>query len=65
MVNEHQGKVYEPTPFYNRKMVRGVLKSLAQNQVYGHASERMSAAFKQYQERRKNKEATNGTADSV
>ncbi|MEE3415706.1 MAG: hypothetical protein VZR53_10090 [Prevotella sp.] len=56
---------FKGEPFYNRKMARMVLKNIALGQAEGHASARMAAAFKEYQERHKNKEATNGTADSV
>lgn len=29
MVNENKNNVYEPIPFYNRKMVRAVLRNKA------------------------------------
>lgn len=65
MVNEKQGKTYEVMPIYNRKLVRTVLRNIAFYRHRGKVSQRMSEAFKQYQERMNNKEVVDGTAESV
>jgi len=46
MVNENQGAVYNPVPFYNRKMVRIILRNKAYEMGYGNVNRRMAFAFK-------------------
>ena len=46
MVNENKGKVYEPKPFYNRKLVRTILRNKAYEYSHGNVNRRMSFAFK-------------------
>lgn len=54
MVNEKQGKVYEPTPIYNRKFIRNILRKMSiQKNGYHNVSKYMSNAFKRFQEYRK------------
>ena len=46
MVNENKGKTYEPVPFYNRKLVRSVLRNKATEFGKGSVNKRMAFAFK-------------------
>ena len=45
MVNENKGLVYEPRPFYNRKLVRTVLRNMAYKQSHSKVNHRMRRAF--------------------
>ena len=46
MVNEKQGKVYNPTPVYNRKLLRSVIRARVQKQFGNHnVSRNMAANF--------------------
>lgn len=36
MVNENQGKKYEPTPVYNRKAMRNVIRAQAKKKLGSH-----------------------------
>ena len=46
MVNEKQGKVYRPTPVYNRKLMRSVIRAGVQKQFGQHnVSQNMAANF--------------------
>lgn len=36
MVNEHQGKIYNPRPVYNRKLLRSVIRAGVQKQFGQH-----------------------------
>ena len=47
MINENQGKEYQPKPFYNRKMVRTILRNKAYDISKSKVNRRMSNAFKQ------------------
>lgn len=53
MVNENQGKTYEPVPFYNRKMVRTVMRNKAAEISSGNVNKRMGFAFRKMREVRK------------
>lgn len=47
MVNERQGKVYSPTPVYNRKLLRSVIRASIQKRVGQHkVSETMAEYFR-------------------
>lgn len=47
MVNEKAGKKYNPTPVYNRKMLRSVIRNEVSKKFGNHkVSEVMSANFK-------------------
>lgn len=47
MVNENQGKVYNPTPIYNRKLLRSVIRANVQKRVgYHKVSKTMAEYFK-------------------
>ena len=43
MVNEHQGKKYEPRPVYNRKLLRSVIRAGVQKQFGQHHVSRSMA----------------------
>jgi hypothetical protein len=46
MVNEKQGKVYNPRPVYNRKLLRSVIRAGIQKQFGQHrVSHNMAANF--------------------
>jgi len=47
MVNENQGKVYDPVPVYNRKMMRSVIRAKCEKK-FGrhHVSGNMAGNFK-------------------
>ena len=46
MVNERQGKVYNPRPVYNRKLLRSLIGGGGQKQVvHHHVSGKMSVNF--------------------
>lgn len=46
MVNENEGKVYEPVTFYNRKLLRSVLRHKVSEKYSGNTNKRMALAFK-------------------
>lgn len=46
MVNENQNKEYTPVPFYNRKMVRSILRNQAYQMAKSKVNRRMAFAFK-------------------
>ena len=46
MVNENQGKEYNPVPFYNRKMIRTILRNRAYDISHSKVNRRMSVAFR-------------------
>lgn len=43
MVNENQGKVYNPRPVYNRKLLRSVIRHGVQRQFGQHSVSRNMA----------------------
>lgn len=46
MVNENQGKVYNPRPVYNRKLLRSVIRAGVQNSLgQHHVSQNMATNF--------------------
>ena len=46
MVNERQGKVYNPRPVYNRKLLLSVIRAGVQNQFgQHHVSDKMVGYF--------------------
>ena len=46
MVNERQGKVYNPRPVYNRKLLRSVIRAGVQKQFgQHHVSANMAGNF--------------------
>lgn len=46
MVNENQGKKYNPRPVYNRKLLRSVIRAGVQKQFgQNHVSHNMAANF--------------------
>lgn len=46
MVNENQGKVYNPRSVYNRKLLRSVIRAGVQKQFgQRHVSQNMAANF--------------------
>lgn len=48
MVNEKQGKVYNPRPVYNRKLLRSVLRHGVQRQFgQHHVSRNMAGNFEE------------------
>ena len=54
MVNEKQGKVYEPVPIYNRKMLRRRLRYEIESEHGAHkTSRKMAFYFKQIRNNRK------------
>ena len=50
MVNKNKDKVYEPVPFYNRKMVRTIMRNKAYEIDKGNVNRRMAFAFKKMKE---------------
>lgn len=53
MVNEHQGKVYNPKPVYNRKLLRSVIRAGCHAQFGQHnVSKNMAANFERIRKER-------------
>ena len=50
MVNENKEKTYDPISFYNRKMVRTIMRNKAYEIDKGNVNRRMSFAFKKMRE---------------
>lgn len=49
MVNENQGKKYNPRPVYNRKLLRSVIRAGVQKKFgQHHVSHNMAANFEKY-----------------
>lgn len=54
MVNENQGKVYNPRPVYNRKLLRSVIRHGVQKQFgQHHVSLNMASSFEEIRKNRK------------
>jgi len=53
MVNERQGKVYNPVPVYNRKLLRSVIRAGVAKQFGNHnVSANMSSNFERIRKER-------------
>lgn len=53
MVNERQGKVYNPRPVYNRKLLRSVIRAGVQKQFgQHHVSANMAGNFEKIRKER-------------
>ena len=58
MVNENKGKVYQPVPVWDRKIMRSVIRSeIIKRDGYSKVNPKMHIIFKELQ--RRNKEEQN------
>ena len=60
MVNENQGKKYEPVPFYNRRLLRQMLRAQSIKKFgYHKTSAIVHSTFEKWQEKYRGKETAN------
>lgn len=50
MVNQNQGKEYNPKKFYNRKLLREIIRRRGYESNAGNVNKRMAFVFKQIRE---------------